>query len=251
MSISKKSVVKEPKFIGENVVIEDDVFVGENCYIGHNVVIHKGTKIGKNVLIDDNSVIGKLPMRSPASALPPSDGLPPVEIGDNSLIGACVIIYRGAKVGEKVLVADLATIREDVVIGDFTIVGRGVAVENHTRIGSHCKLETDAYITAYSELEDWVFIAPMVTTTNDNYMARGKERFKYFKGVTVKRGGRIGANSTILPGKVIEEEGVVAAGSVVTKDVQSRKIFLGSPARFFKDVPKEQLLENQEEGEEK
>jgi len=245
MSISNKSNILNPKFMGENVVIEDDVFIDEGCYIGHNVVIHSGVKVGKNVLIDDNTVIGKRPMHSPTSALPPSETLSLSEIGDDCLIGAGVIIYIGAKIGKKVLVADLATIRENVEIGDFTIVGRGVAVENFSKIGSHCKLETNAYITAYSELEDYVFVAPMVTTTNDNYMARGKERFKHFKGVTVKRGGRIGANATILPGKTIEEEGVVAAGSVVTKDVPSKKIVMGSPAKVYKDVPVDQLLENQ------
>ncbi len=247
MSISKEARILSPKFIGENVVVEDGVFMDEGCYIGHNVVIHKGSQIGKNVFIDDNTVIGKLPMHSPASALPESTAENPARIGDNCLIGAGVIIYRGAQIGKKVLIADLATVRENVEIGDFTIIGRGAAVENFCKIGQHCKLETNAYITAYSELEDYVFVAPMVTTTNDNYMARGKERFKYFKGVTVKKGGRIGANATILPGKVIEEEGVVAAGSTVTKNVPSKKIVLGSPARIFKDVPKNQLLENQEE----
>jgi len=228
-------------------VIEDGVFIDEGCYIGHNVVIHKGTKLGKNVFIDDNSIIGKLPMHSPASALPKAKEQPPTIIGDDCLIGAGVIIYRGAKVGQKVLIADLATVRENVEIGEYTIIGRGVAVENFCKIGKHCKLETNAYITAYSELEDYVFVAPMVTTTNDNYMARGKERFKHFKGITVKKGGRIGASATILPGKVINEEGVVAAGSVVTEDVPAKKIVLGSPAKVFKDVPFDQLLENQED----
>jgi len=76
-------------------------------------------------------------------------------------------------------------------------------------------------------------------------MARTKERFKHFKGVTVEKGGRIGLNSTILPGKVIGNDSLVAAGSVVTKDTPSKKIVLGSPARVWRDVPEEQLLENQ------
>ena len=247
MSISDKASIVSPKFIGENVVIEENVTIGKGCYIGHNVVIHKDTRIGENVFIDDNTVIGKFPMHSPASALPEVKSPQPAVIGNNCLIGAGVIIYRGALIGEKVLIADLATIRENTEIGNFTIVGRGVAVENFCKVGAHCKLETNAYITAYSELSDYVFIAPMVTTSNDNYMARGKERFKHFKGVTVKKGGRIGANATILPGKIIEEEGVVAAGSVLTKNVPAKKIYLGAPAKYFRDVPEEQLLEKQEE----
>ncbi|MBU1947490.1 MAG: N-acetyltransferase, partial [Candidatus Eisenbacteria bacterium] len=99
---------------------------------------------------------------------------------------------------------------------------------------------------AFSTIEDRVFIAPGVCTSNDNYIGRTEERFKHFKGVTVKRGGRIGVGSVILPGVTIHEDGVVAAGSVVTRDVPARMIVLGSPAKVLRPVPKEQLLENQD-----
>lgn len=112
-------------------------------------------------------------------------------------------------------------------------------------MGRNCKLETNCYITAYSTIGDYVFIAPYVVTTNDNYMARTKERFNHFKGVTIKNGGRVGANSTILPGRTIEEDGTVAAASVVTKDVKSEELVVGSPARKLRDVPADQLLRNQ------
>jgi len=132
-----------------------------------------------------------------------------------------------------------------VEIGELTIVGRGVAVENRVKIGPRCKIETGAYVTAISEIGAGCFIAPMVTFTNDNFMGRTKERFKYHKGVTLKDGARVGANSTILPGIVLGEDAVVAAGSVVTRDVPARKIALGSPARVWREVPEDQLLENQ------
>jgi len=171
--------------------------------------------------------------------------LPPTVIGDGVTIGTSAIIYANAEISNDVFIADLATIRERVVIGNKTIVGRGVAVENDCQVGSYCKLETNSYITAYSVLEDYVFIAPYVVTTNDNYMARSKERLKNFKGVTVKKGGRIGANATILPGKIIHEDGAVAAGSIVSKDVQKEELVVGSPARKLRNVPEDQLLRNQ------
>jgi serine O-acetyltransferase len=118
-------------------------------------------------------------------------------------------------------------------------------VENFCKVGSNCKIQTNVYITAYSEIEDDVFIAPCVVTSNDNYAARSKERFNHFKGVTVKKGGRIGAGAVILPGKVINEDGFVAAGSVVTKDVPSKTIVAGNPAKELKEVPEDQLLKNQ------
>ena len=124
-------------------------------------------------------------------------------------------------------------------------MGKGVSVENGTKIGKRVKIETEAYITAFSTIEDYCFIAPEVTFTNDNFLGRTEERKKYFKGPVLRKGARIGANATILPGIEIGEDALVAAGSVVTRDLEPRKIYVGVPARYFKDVPEEQLLENQ------
>lgn len=231
--------------VGEFCVIGDDVTIGAGSAIGHRVVIHDGTTIGENVRIDDGTVIGKRPMRAANSAVTKDQELPPTEIAPGCIVGTNVVIYRGAKIGEKVLIADLSTVRENVTIGKKTIVGRGVAIENFCSIGNFCKLETNVYITAYSELEDRVFVAPCVATSNDNYVGRTEERFKHFKGVIIRRGARIGVNATILPGKTIDADALVAAGALVTTDVPARKIVVGMPARVFRDVPEEQLLENQ------
>lgn len=238
--------MKKNILLGKNVVIEEEVEIGNNCTIGHNVVIRKGTIIEDNVTIGDNTVLGKEPFRACTSATTSVKELPPLVIGNGTVIGAGCVIYRGAKLGGKCFVGDLATIREDVEIGDKTIVGKGVSVENGTKIGKRVKIETEAYITAFSIIEDYCFIAPEVTFTNDNFLGRTEERKKYFKGPVLRKGARIGANATILPGIEIGEDALVAAGSVVTRDLEPRKIYAGVPARYFKDVPEEQLLENQE-----
>jgi len=243
--IDPKAELGENVKVGWHTVIGGEVQTGKECLIGNNVTIYPGTKIGDYVRIDDNTIIGKKPMKAVRSAITKEQELPPAEIGDNCIIGTSVVIYNGAVLGKKILVADLSTIRENVKIGDFTIVGRGVAIENFCKIGSYCKLETNVYICAYSEIEDYCFIAPCVATSNDNYMGRSEERFKHFKGVTVKKGGRIGLNATILPGKVIGQDSQVAAGALVTKDTPSKKIVSGVPAKVFRDVPDDQLLENQ------
>ncbi|WP_210470019.1 acyltransferase [Sporosarcina sp. 6E9] len=230
---------------GQNVVISDNVKFGENVIVGNNVVIYEGTTIGDNCIIQDNAVIGKQPTRAKASILPDVDQLPPAHIGNSVTIGTSAIIYANAEIGNDVFVADLATVRERVQIGEATIIGRGVAVENDCTVGKRCKLETNCYITAYSELGDYVFIAPNVVTTNDNFMGRTKDRLDQFKGVTIKDGGRIGANATILPGKTIDEDGTVAAGSIVSNNVEKESLVLGSPAKEIRKVPNEQLLRNQ------
>lgn len=242
--ISESAQIGKETKIGFNCVILDNVIIGTNCLIGHNVVIHKESEIGDNVRIDDNTIIGKQPLSSPRSIFKVDSNLKPAKIGDQCQIGANVVIYAQCDIGNNCLIADLATIRENVTIGDLNIIGRNVTIENFVNIGDRCKFETNCYITAYSEIEDYCFVAPAVATSNDNYMGRDKERFNHFKGITMKKGSRIGVNSTILPGKTINEDGVVAGGSLVTKDVATEEIWQGTPARSKSKVPEAQLLKN-------
>jgi len=244
-AIDHSAVLGEGTTHGEGCVFGAGVRVGKGCRIGHHVVIHPDTVVGDNVRVDDHAVLGKLPMKAANSATTREQQLPPLAVGELSIVGTGVVLYRGASIDAKVLMADLCTVRENVTIGRGTIVGRGVTVENFCTVGRYCKLESECYITAYSTLEDRVFIAPGVVTSNDNFVGRTAERFKHFKGITVKKGGRVGAGAVILPGIVVGEDALVAAGSVVTRDVPARTIVMGQPAKALRAVRVEQLLENQ------
>jgi acetyltransferase-like isoleucine patch superfamily enzyme len=246
MSISSNAIIGSNVAFGEYVVIEDDVQIGSDVEIGHHVVIRSGVRIGDNCKILDGSILGKRPAKASLSATTGSSTeYPPLVLGQAVTVGAGCILYIGAEIGNGVFFGDKATLREDVKIGEYTIIGRGVTVENKVTIGRKCKIETEAYITAMTTIEDHCFIAPCAAFTNDNFLGRTEERKKHFGGPTLRRGARIGANATILPNLVIGEDAVVAAGSVVTRDVPPRVIVVGSPARVVRAVPEEQLIENQ------
>src|SRR5205085_9548996 len=102
-----------------------------------------------------------------------------------------------------------------------------------------------AYITAYSTLEEDVFIAPCVATTNDNFMGRTERRHALVKGPTIRRGARVGGAAILCPGIEVGEEAFVGAGAVVVRDVPARAVVVGNPARQIREVPDEELLENQ------
>lgn len=65
-----------------------------------------------------------------------------------------------------------------------------------------------------------------------------KGRRELFKRVKVGNNVFIGINSIIMPGVVIEDKVIVAAGSVVTKSVPSGVIVGGNPAKIIGDYKK-------------
>jgi acetyltransferase-like isoleucine patch superfamily enzyme len=200
--------------------------------------------LGEGVQVLEHAVVGKQPTLSPRSTAK-REPLGPVRIGDGTIVSTGAIVFAGSTVGARVILGDQSCVRERVEIGDDVVLGRGSYVENDTTIGTLTKIQAEAYITAYSTLEEHVFVAPCVVTTNDNFMGRTEQRFGRVKGPTIRRGARIGGGAILCPGIEIGAEAFVGAGAVVTKDVPPRALVVGNPARVLREVPDEELLENQ------
>jgi acetyltransferase-like isoleucine patch superfamily enzyme len=226
-------------------VVDEGVIVGDDVTLGSFVHLCAGAVIGGDgCVISEFAVIGKRPRLSPKSTAKAGD-LKGLVLGDGCSVGSHTVLMAGSVFGAGCIVGDNAGVRERCRIGDNAVVGRSVTVENDTEIGARTKIQSGAYITAYVVIEEDCFIAPMVVTTNDNFMGRTQERFKHLKGCTVRRGARVGGGAHILPGIEIGEEAFVATGSVVTRDVPPRAIVMGSPAKVVREVPEDQLVENQ------
>jgi acetyltransferase-like isoleucine patch superfamily enzyme len=101
-------------------------------------------------------------------------------------------------------------------------------------------------------VDEGVFIGPHVCFTND-LRPRAVNPDMSLKAATdwivskthVKAGAALGANSTIRCGITIGKWAMIAAGAVVTKDVPPKTVVVGTPARVIRDVPDDELLENQ------
>jgi len=124
---------------------------------------------------------------------------------------------------------------EDVVVypGLLTARPENIRLGNHVRIDYHVTLY--AHDNSKIVLDDWVVIAPHVTICSVYHdTGRMREAFNtelLEKDVYIGKSVWIGARGIVLPGVTVGEGAVIAAGSVVTKNVAPYTIVAGVPAR--------------------
>ena len=128
------------------------------------------------------------------------------------------------------------------IFGVIEIEGPGAIFDNVT-IGRGCSLTTPLFLNASAEIRigDRVVIGHHVVIVTDSHemddpMQRGGERFA--RPVVIEDGVWIGARATILAGVTLGRGAVIAAGSVVTRDVPQHTLVGGVPARVLKPLPR-------------
>lgn len=147
-------------------------------------------------------------------------------------------VSETARIGAGTKVWINVQIRENTDIGDNCILSKDVYIDHAVKIGHRCKIQNSVSVYNGVEIGDDVFIGPSACFTND----RVPRAFNVDWKVTptrVANGVSIGANATIVCGISIGEYAMVAAGSVVTKDVQPYTLVVGNPARAVARIDKE------------
>lgn len=190
--------------------------------------IYPNVQLGENVEIDDFVILG-VPPRGRA------DGELPLVIGDNAVIRSHSVIYAGNVIGNGFQTGHHAMIREENRIGNDVSIGTNSVVEHHVEISDRVRIHSQAFVPEFSTLEEGVWIGPNVVLTNVYHPLCPKAK-PCLKGATLKRGAKIGANSTILPYVVIGENALIGAGSMVVHDVPDRAVAAGNPAKVIKTI---------------
>ena len=160
-------------------------------------------------------------------------------------------VHAGAEVADDVVLGvdttvwPLAQIREGAILGGGCIVGRGAYVGSGVVMGDNCKLQNYALVYEPAVLEDGVFVGPAVVFTNDYYPRAITPEGKLKRGadwepvgVTVRHGASVGARAVCVAPVTIGRWALVAAGSVVTRDVADFSLVAGVPARHIRWVGK-------------
>lgn len=194
----------------------------------HTYKLYPNVYIGENPFICDFTIIGHPPQGVEAGVLKTT-------IGDNAVIRSHTVVYAGTIIGNDFHTGHGVLIREENIIGNFVSIGSGSIVEHHVKIGDNVRLHSNVFVPEFSVLEDGCWLGPNVVLTNALYPLSNKVK-ENLVGPKIKRGAKIGANSTILPGIVVGEYALVGAGAVVTKDVPPYTVVIGNPAGMINDV---------------
>ena len=168
----------------------------------------------------------------------------------NIKIHSTVVIGSGTKIWEY------SKIREDSVIGRNCNIGRNVYIGPGVKIGDQVKIQNNSLIYEPAVIEDAVFIGPGVIFTNDlhpravNEDGSTKTENDWTKqAVVVKSGASIGGGAICVAPVKIGKWSMIAAGSVVVKDVPNFALVAGIPAKQIGWVGKsgEKLIKENEE----
>ena len=172
--------------------------VGVKMIGPETIFFSKDTKIGKNVIIEPYVVIGQK-----------------VKIGNNVTIKSFSHL-ENCKIENKVDIGPYARIRPGAVLKNGSKVGNFVEIKKST-LGINSKVNHLTYI-GDSEIGKSVNIGAGTITCNYDGVKKSKTK--------IKDNVFIGSNSSLVAPLTIEENSVVGAGSVITKNVKKKSLAL-------------------------
>ena len=175
------------------------------------IFFSKDTKIGKNVTINPYVVIG-----------------PKVKIGNNVTINSFSHL-EDCKIKNKVEVGPYARLRPGTILEEGSKIGNFVEVKKST-VGKKSKINHLSYI-GDSELGKGVNVGAGTITCNYDGVKKSKTK--------IRDNVFIGSNSSLVAPIIIEENSIVGAGSVITKNVKKNSLALTrSPTNRNKKLQK-------------
>jgi acetyltransferase-like isoleucine patch superfamily enzyme len=153
----------------------------------------------------------------------------PLVLGPGTVVRAYAVLYQGATLGTAVHVGHGALVREGNQLGDAVSVGSGAQLEPGNRIGARTRVHSGCFLSN-TVLGDDVFCGPHVVFSDDPHPPCPRY-LDCVGGARVEDGAAIGAGAVLLPGVTVGRDSLVAAGAVVTRDVEPGWVVAGNPAK--------------------
>ena len=186
------------KVLNQKKLREKFVKSGVKMISPETIFFSKDTKIGNNVTIEPYVVISSK-----------------VKIGSNVIIKSFSHL-EGCKIENKVEVGPYARIRPDTVLKEGSKIGNFVEVKK-SNVGKKSKVNHLSYI-GDTEIGKAVNVGAGTITCNYDGIKKSKTK--------IKDKVFIGSNSSLVAPVIIDNESIVGAGSVITKNVSKKSLAL-------------------------
>lgn len=190
--------------------------------------VYDGVELASDAVVEEYCVIGVPPRGK-------KEGELVTRIGSGAHLRSHTVIYAGNRIGKGFQTGNKVNIREMNEIGDNVSVGTLSVIEHHVIIGDGVRIHSQVFVPEYSVLEEDAWLGPNVVLTNAKYpLSPGVKESLH--GPLIKKGAKIGANATLLPGLTVGRNALVGAGAVVVRDVPDGAVVAGNPARVIKVI---------------
>ncbi|MBR2779322.1 MAG: bifunctional UDP-N-acetylglucosamine diphosphorylase/glucosamine-1-phosphate N-acetyltransferase GlmU [Firmicutes bacterium] len=201
-AVMRRRIVEKHMMAGVTMIDPDSVYIEDSVEIGPDTEIWPGVVLRGNTVIGSGCVIRK------------DTEITDSTIGDRVEIQRSVI--KETKVGSMTTVGPFAYLRPGNVIGEDCRIGDFVEFKNST-FGDRSKASHLAYIGDGDVGTDCNIGCGVVFVNYD-----GKHKFRS----TVGDRAFIGSNSNLVAPVSVQDDGYVAAGSTVTKEVHAGALYL-------------------------
>lgn len=167
---------------------------------------------------------------------------------DPQMPKAWKVIARTLKLSAALNVStDITQIRDRLseIIGRQIDRSTIIFVPFYTNFGQHIQIGKNVFVNHACSfldmggitIEDNVQIGPRVNLITENHPIDPSTRKDLdLKSILIKRNAWIGAGATILPGVTVGENAIVAAGTMVNRDVPDNAIVGGIPAKIIRAI---------------
>ena len=120
--------------------------------------------------------------------------------------------------------------------GKNVFIGPFVEIQNNTVIGDNTRIQSHSFVCENVTIGKNCFVGHGVMFTNDD-LKKGKVTRdpKLFKKTKLGNNVVIGSNTTLLPVSIVSGT-VIGAGSTVTRNINTKGIYAGSPAKLLRKI---------------
>lgn len=219
--------------------IDPSARIYDNVTLGKNVTVREGAILYENVTVGDNAFIGpNVTLGEPLADYYSDAGYenPSTVIGPDSIVRSSTVIYAGTKTGARLKTGHSASIREFTEAGEDCSFGSFAMVDGRGKFGDGCRLHY-AVSTAHGTIMGKRVQAFPFSAFPDSLHPPCR---RHLVGPVIGDETIILLHAIVLPRVTVGARCLVAAHTIVTKDVPDGMAVMGSPGKIVKraaDIP--------------